>query len=252
MHRCVAAAVVIPAAHAQTRLGPCTLFTPDPIEAVLNSPVEPGQPGVAKGSDECTWSDAQGEDRVYIALRPAADFRTTRTNLEKSGVHPTPVTGLGDDAFFVSPDDSSSALYVLTKTPLLLLTVTLPNATQEQNQTFEQTLPPRSSPNSEGLGSRTHRVPHSYREAGSPANVLCSLGWQAGWVGYRSAEGRSEVRRTKRLNYLPSTRHVRAPGDAEPYCRFQWQAPVPSVSIISFLFRITNAFVPPVPRCICT
>ena len=50
-----AAATFIPAAaHAQA---PCSLLTPDQIKAVLNSPVEPGQPGVAKDSNECTWSD---------------------------------------------------------------------------------------------------------------------------------------------------------------------------------------------------
>ncbi len=121
-----AAAFLIPAAHAQTPQDPCTLLTPDQIKAVLNSPVEPGQPGVAKDSNECTWSDANGADRLYIALRPAAEFRTLRSNLEKSGGHATPVTGLGQDAFFVSPDESSSALYILTKTHLVLLTVTLP------------------------------------------------------------------------------------------------------------------------------
>lgn len=132
-----AAAVLIPAAaHAQA---PCSLLTPDQIKAVLNSPVEPGQPGVAKDSNECTWSDAQGEDRLYIALRPAADFQKTRTAIEKNEGHPSPVTGVGEDAFFVSNGDTS-ALYVLTKSHLLLLTVNGPGATQEQNQAFEKTL----------------------------------------------------------------------------------------------------------------
>ena len=126
-----AAAVLIPAAHAQTPLDPCTLLTPEQIKAVINSPVEPGQPGVAKDSHECTWGDANGVDRVYIALRPAAEFRTMRSNIEKAGGHPSPVTGLGQDAFFVSPDESSSALYILTKTHLLLLTVTLPDDPQQ-------------------------------------------------------------------------------------------------------------------------
>ena len=50
-------AILIPTtAHAQTPLDPCSLLTPDQIKAVLNSPVEPGQPGVAKGSNECTWA----------------------------------------------------------------------------------------------------------------------------------------------------------------------------------------------------
>jgi hypothetical protein len=132
-----AAATLIPAAlHAQA---PCSLLTPDQIKAVLNSEVEPGQPGVAKDSNDCTWSDAQGEDRVYIALQPRAKFQTIRTQIEKNGGHPTPVTGLGEDAFLVS-DESSSALYVLAKNHFLLLTVTLPDGTQQTNQAAEKTL----------------------------------------------------------------------------------------------------------------
>ena len=134
----IGAAFLIPAAvRAQDT---CSLLTPDQIKAVLNSPVEPGQAGVAKDSNECTWSDDKGEDRVYIALRPAAEFRTFRSNIEKAGGHATPVTGLGEDAFFVSPDESSAALYVLTKTHLVLLTVTLPDGTQQTNQAAEKTL----------------------------------------------------------------------------------------------------------------
>ena len=133
-----AAATLLPAAaYAQA---PCSLLTPDQIKAVLNAPVEPGQPGVAKDSNECTWSDARGEDRLYIALGPRTKFQTTRAQIEKAGGHPTSVTGVGEDAFFVSSGDSSSALYVLTKNHLLLLTVNGPSATQEQNQTFEKTL----------------------------------------------------------------------------------------------------------------
>jgi hypothetical protein len=142
-----AAAVLIPAAaHAQA---PCSLLTPDQIKAVLNSPVEPGQPGVAKNSNDCTWSDADGEDRVYIALQPRAAFQTTRTRIEKNGGQPTSVTGIGEDAFFVSsqqPGDTAAALYVLTKNHLLILTVNGPNATQQQNQAFEKTLATRILP----------------------------------------------------------------------------------------------------------
>jgi hypothetical protein len=136
-----AAATLIPiAAHAQA---PCSLLTPDQIKTILNSPVDPGQPGVAKNSNDCTWSDADGEDRVYIALQPRAAFQTTRTQIEKNGGQPTSVTGVGEDAFFVSsqqPGDTSAALYVLTKNHLLILTVNGPNATQEQNQASEKTL----------------------------------------------------------------------------------------------------------------
>lgn len=130
----VAAAFAMPAAvRAQTPIDPCSLLTADQIKAVIQSPVEAGQPGVAKGSNECTWGDANGNDRVYIALRPAAEFRTMRSSIEKNGGHAIPVTGVGEDAFFVSPDESSSALYVLVRNHLLLLTVTLPESTQPES-----------------------------------------------------------------------------------------------------------------------
>jgi hypothetical protein len=131
-----AAAILLPAAaRAQD---PCALLTPAQIEAVLHSPVEPGQPGAVKTSSECTWSDAHGADRVYIALRPGDDFRTIHTQIVKSGGHPQPVDGLGDDAFFVSPGDGSSALYVLAKNRVLLLTVTSPDASPDGNPASDQ------------------------------------------------------------------------------------------------------------------
>ena len=134
----VAAAALSPtAAHAQA---PCSLLTPDQIKAVLNSTVESGQPGVAKDSNDCTWSDANGEDRVYIALGPRADFQKTRTQIEKNEGHPTSVTGVGEDAFFVSSGDTSAALYVLTKNHLLLLTVNKPDGSQQDNEAAEKTL----------------------------------------------------------------------------------------------------------------
>jgi hypothetical protein len=61
-----AAAVLIPAAaHAQD---PCSLLTPDQIKAVLNSPGEPGQPGVAKDSNECTSSDPNGPNAAQARV----------------------------------------------------------------------------------------------------------------------------------------------------------------------------------------
>ena len=135
----IAAAVTLIPVGASAQ-SPCSLLTPDQIKAVLNSPVDPGQPGVAKDSNDCTWSDPRGEDRVYIALQPRTAFQTTRSQIEKAGGHPTSVTGVGEDAFFVSSGDSSCALYVLAKNHLLLLTVNGPNASQEQNQAFEKTL----------------------------------------------------------------------------------------------------------------
>ena len=117
----------------------CSLLTPDQIKAALNSPVEAGQPGLVKDSNECTWSDDRGVDRVFLALRPGADFQKARTNIAKAGGHPTPATGLGEDAFFLSSDESA-ALYVLAKNHFILLTVTLPDGAQETNQAAEKAL----------------------------------------------------------------------------------------------------------------
>jgi hypothetical protein len=62
----IAAAVLIPAAaHAQD---PCSLLTPDQIKAVLNSPVSPGRPGVAKDSNECTRSDPNGPNAAQARV----------------------------------------------------------------------------------------------------------------------------------------------------------------------------------------
>lgn len=134
----IAFAALIPAAaHAQDS---CTLLTPDQIKATINSTVDAGEPGVVKDSNECTWSDARGEDRVFLALRPSTDFQKARTNIAKAGGHPTSVTGVGDDAFFLSSEESASALYVLAKNHFLLITVTLPDGTQQTNQAAEKAL----------------------------------------------------------------------------------------------------------------
>lgn len=118
----------------------CGLLSVEQIKGVVKSGVEAGQAGVANGSNECTWSDARGEDRVYVALRPGGDFRTFRAQIEKGGGRTTAVAGVGEEAFFVSPDESSSALYVLAKNHLLVLTVTLPEGTQQANPAAEKAL----------------------------------------------------------------------------------------------------------------
>jgi hypothetical protein len=68
-----AATLITAAAHTQA---PCSLLTTDQIKAVLNSPVEPGQPGVARDSNDCTWSASTGEDRVYVSLTATTSTST--------------------------------------------------------------------------------------------------------------------------------------------------------------------------------
>jgi hypothetical protein len=132
----IAAATLIPAVvHAQD---PCSLLTPDQIKAVLSVPVNPGQPGGTKDSPDCTWKDAKGEDRVYVSLKSRDTFNVTRAQMANTG-RLSSVTGVGEDAFFVtSPAGSTAYLYALGKHHLLLLQVNIPNASRQDNEAAEK------------------------------------------------------------------------------------------------------------------
>ena len=123
------------AAHAQD---PCSLLTPDQIKAVLSVTVNPGQPGGTKDSPDCTWKDAKGEDRVYVSLKSRDTFNVTRAQMANTG-RLASVTGVGEDAFFVtSPAGSTAYLYALGKHHLLLLQVNIPNASRQDNEAAEK------------------------------------------------------------------------------------------------------------------
>jgi hypothetical protein len=132
-----AAATLIPAAHAQA---PCSLLTPDQIKAVVGGPVNPGTPGGSKDSPDCTWKDAKGEDRVYVSLKSRDTFNVTRAQMSNTG-RLASVTGVGEDAFFVSSTAGSAAyLYALGKHHLLLLQVNVPNASRQDNEAAEKAI----------------------------------------------------------------------------------------------------------------
>ena len=134
----IAAATLIPAAaHAQD---PCSLLTPDQIKAVVSVPVDSGTPGGTKESPDCTWKDAKGENRAYVSLKPRDTFNVTRAQLGNTG-RLASVTGVGEDAFFVtSPAGSTSYLYTLGKKHLLLLQANIPNGSRQDNQAAEKAL----------------------------------------------------------------------------------------------------------------
>jgi hypothetical protein len=133
-----AAAALIPAAaRAQA---PCSLLTPDQIKAVVGTTVNPGTPGGSKDSPDCTWKDAKGEDRVYVSLKTRDTFNVTRTQMATTG-RLASVTGVGEDAFFVSSAAGSAAyLYALGKRRLLLLQVNMPNASRQDNEAAEKAI----------------------------------------------------------------------------------------------------------------
>jgi uncharacterized protein DUF3558 len=132
-----AAATLTAAAHAQD---PCSLLTPDQIKAVVSVPVNPGTAGGTKESPDCTWKDAKGENRVYVSLKPRDTFNVTRAQMGNTG-RLASVTGVGEDAFFVtSPAGSTSYLYTLGKHHLLLLQANIPNGSRQDNQAAEKAL----------------------------------------------------------------------------------------------------------------
>jgi hypothetical protein len=133
-----AAAILFTAtsAHAQA---PCSLLTPDQIKAVVGVPVTPGQAGGSKDSPDCTWHDAKGETRVYVSLKTRDNYNVTKAQMQHTG-RLAPVTGVGEDAFFVSSTGSTAYLYTLGKKHLLLLSASIPNASRQDNQAGEKAL----------------------------------------------------------------------------------------------------------------
>lgn len=126
------ATLLAAAAHAQT---PCSLLTVAQIDSVAGTHVQPGQPG----SSDCNWKDSKGELRVYLSLKDADDFHSTRSQMQATGKM-LPITGVGEDAFFVSSVGSSAALYALKKRHVVLLTVDGPGFSRAQNEAAEQAL----------------------------------------------------------------------------------------------------------------
>ena len=134
-----AATLLVAAAHAQNAK-PCSLLTADQIKAVVNGPVNPGIPGGSKDSPDCTWKDAKGEDRVYLSLKTRDNYNVVHAQMANSG-RVTAVTGVGEDAFFVtSPAGSTAYFYALGKRHLLLLQVNIPNASRQDNEAAEKAL----------------------------------------------------------------------------------------------------------------
>lgn len=131
-----AAAALIPAVHAQA---PCSLLTADQIKAVVGVPVNAGEAGGTKESPDCTWHDAKGETRVYVSLKTRDNYNVTKAQMQHTGKL-APVTGVGEDAFFVSSTGSTAYLYTLGRKHLLLLSASIPNASRQDNQAAEKAL----------------------------------------------------------------------------------------------------------------
>jgi hypothetical protein len=115
---------------------PCALLTPEQMKAVLGTPVLLGK----SGDHECTWSDAGGETRVYLSVKDATpEYKSFCDSMQATG-RLVPVTGLSEDAFFVSATGASAALYFLKAHHLMLLTVDGVGFSKAQNEGAEKAL----------------------------------------------------------------------------------------------------------------
>ena len=75
---------------------------------------------------------------MYVSLKPRDTFNVTRAQMANTG-RLASVTGVGEDAFFVtSPAGSTAYLYALGKHHLLLLQVNIPNASRQDNEAAEK------------------------------------------------------------------------------------------------------------------
>lgn len=113
----------------------CKLLTTDEIKTSTETAVQPGTPG----KDDCTWKDAKGQDRVYVSIRDGYEWKSMRDQMQVTG-RLAPVTGIAEDAFYVSSTGSSAVLYVLKHRHAVLITVTGDNFSKAQNEGAEKTL----------------------------------------------------------------------------------------------------------------
>jgi hypothetical protein len=121
-------------------LDPCALLTLDQIKASAGEAVMPGKPGAGDSAGSCTWKNAKGGDLVYLEVKDAgADYKSFRDQMQATGKL-VPVTGMAEDAFYVSGSGTSAALYSLKARHLLLITVDGAGFSKADNEGAEKVL----------------------------------------------------------------------------------------------------------------
>jgi hypothetical protein len=81
-----------------TTVAPCSLLTVEQVSAALGDKVNPGAPIYATG---CSWHAATAQTAVTVKFESVEYFSALKTR-DHAGIVRTAVTGLGDDAFFLS------------------------------------------------------------------------------------------------------------------------------------------------------
>jgi hypothetical protein len=120
------------------QLDACTLITAAEAAAVLGKPVDPGQvpePGV----HSCLFSSsALSTDAVEISITSVADFKPTQKSIP--GLTITQVSGIGDDAYYMSMGAGYEVLSVRKGQTTFSTSVLLHGASDSQLMAGEKTL----------------------------------------------------------------------------------------------------------------
>jgi hypothetical protein len=122
----------------------CSLLAQAKVAAVLGVPVGAGAPIMPSQPSQCSWA-LQG-DRTKRALldiltplgsrTPVDRFNTGKTPV--NGITKTPVTGIGDDAYYTSTPGLGTALSVRKGTSAFLIRVS--GFPEDAMKAFEKTL----------------------------------------------------------------------------------------------------------------
>jgi len=110
----------------------CSLLTEARVSAVLGVSVGAGQHIAANNSLICGWSQAgsttPSSKRVVVDIlaaigsaKPVDRFNTSKTPVE--GITKTPVTGIGDDAFYITTPGIGTALMIMKGSSVIQIRV---------------------------------------------------------------------------------------------------------------------------------
>ena len=133
--RLFATVVILTAAAIPARAADaCSLLTTAQVTAAMGTPVKPPTPG----PKNCVWSAVNGKGNTYLSLRDTTGYDKFKSTAQMTG-QLVPVSGLGDDAFFVG-EGNDPTLYVKKGSTVALLRSRITGNTAAQNQAIEKTL----------------------------------------------------------------------------------------------------------------
>jgi len=92
----------------------CALLTAAQVSAALGTTVEAGKPLVASNPKSCGWAPPGGPKidgrKVIVQLSTPKSFDASKTPM--NGIEKTPLTGVGDDAIYITTPGFGTGLNV--------------------------------------------------------------------------------------------------------------------------------------------